>query len=98
MLLAEIASQEVFVPLQGKDNNLYTVIQRPKSESYSVLNNLAESNVYRVEALVSGHPWDTKKVSITGGGRSPESRKTWEKRGFVKAAVSIELYAYKNVH
>ena len=26
MLLAEIASQEVFVHLQGKDNNLYTVI------------------------------------------------------------------------
>lgn len=45
MLLAEIASQEVFVPLQGKDNNLYTVIQRTKSESYSVSNNVAESNV-----------------------------------------------------
>ena len=26
MLLAEIASQEVFVHLQGRDNNLYTVI------------------------------------------------------------------------
>ena len=76
MLLAEIASQEVFVPLQGKDNNLYTVIQRTKSESYSVANNLAESNVYRVEALVSGHPWSTKKVSVTGGGRSLESRKS----------------------
>ena len=76
MLLAEIASQEVFVPLQGKGNNLYTVIQRTKSESYSVSNNLAESNVYRVEALVSGHPWDRKKVSVTGGGRSPESRKS----------------------
>ena len=75
MLLAEIASQEVFVPLQGKDN-LYTVIQRAKSESYSVSNNLVESNVYRVEALVSGHPWDRKKVSVTGGGRSPESQKS----------------------
>ena len=60
MLLAEIASQELFVPLQGKGNNLYTVIQRTKSESYSVSNNLAESNVYRVEALVSRHPWDMK--------------------------------------
>ena len=75
MLLAEIASQEVFVPLQGK-GNLYTVIQRTKSESYSVSNNLAESNVYRVEALVSRHPWDMKKVSVTGGGRSLESRKS----------------------
>jgi len=76
MLLAEIASQEVFVPLQGKDNNLYTVIQRTKSESYSVSNNLAESNVYRVEALISGHPCDTKTVSVTGGGRSRESQKS----------------------
>ena len=76
MLLAEIASQEVFVPLQGKGNNLYTVIQRTKSESYSVSNNLAESNVYRVEALVCRHPWDMKKVSVTGGGRSLESRKS----------------------
>ena len=42
MLLAEIASQEVFVPLQGKDN-LYTVIQRAKSESYSVSNNLVKA-------------------------------------------------------
>ena len=74
MLLAEIASQEVFVHLQGRDNNLYTVIiQRTKSESYSVLNNLAEGNVYRVEALVRGHPRNMKKVSVTGGGHSRES-------------------------
>jgi len=75
MLLVEIASQEVFVHLQGKDNNnLYTVIiQRTKSESYSVSNNLAEGNVYRVEALVRGHPQNMKKVSVTGGGHSRES-------------------------
>ncbi len=27
---------------------------------------------YTVEALVSGHPRDAKKVSVTGAGRLPE--------------------------
>ena len=46
-----------------------------------------------VEALVSGHHRDAKKMSITGAGRLRECENTefvWELRepGFVKVAVS----------
>ena len=45
------------------------------------------------KALVSGHPRDAKKVSVTGAGRLRELKiqslyESREKRGFVKAAVS----------
>ena len=49
--------------------------------------------MFTVEALVSGHPQDVKRMSITGAGGLRECKNTevvWElrKTGFVKAVVS----------
>ena len=47
-----------------------------------------------VEALVTGHPWDVKKVSSLGlvtykKVKVPSLYGSWDKQGFVKVAVSI---------
>lgn len=46
-----------------------------------------------VEAVVRGHPWDAKKVSVTGAGSLRECQNTdfvwsWEKWCFGKVAIS----------
>ena len=46
-----------------------------------------------MEALVSGHPRDAKKVPVPGAGRLRECKKqslyeSWEKQSFKKVAVS----------
>ena len=47
-----------------------------------------------MEALVTGHPWDVKKVSSLGlvtykKVKVPSLYGSWDKQGFVKVAVSI---------
>ena len=52
-----------------------------------------------MEALVSGHPQGTKRMSLTGAGGLRECKNTevvWElrKTGFVKAVVSRAVFPY----
>jgi len=54
-----------------------------------------------VEALMSGHPWNTKKEFISGADQLQECKNTefvWElrKTGFVKVA-NVELSPYESV-
>ena len=46
------------------------------SESTVILLSFGSNQIATVDALISGHSWDAKKVSVTGAGRLREYKKT----------------------